>query len=101
MVLKMNTENYESYWEGCSSIEQIPGKVSGTWIFKGTRVPLYSLHDNMASGESISDFMENFPSVTMEQIQDVLRHEARRLENDRIITDRKVDAKPVREVCLR
>ena len=55
-------------------MERIPGKVSGDWLFKGTRVPVRALFENLESGARIEDFLEWFPRVTCQQVDLVLRH---------------------------
>lgn len=49
-----------------------PNTVSGAVVFAGTRVPLYNLWDYLNGGDSIDDFLESFPTVRREQIQQVL-----------------------------
>lgn len=49
-----------------------PEVVSGTPVFKGTRVPVEALLDNLAAGVSLDEFLENFPTVTREQARAVL-----------------------------
>ena len=61
-------------WSTCSAIERIPGKVSGEWLFKSTRVPVRALFENFAAGARVSDFVEWFPGVTREQVDVVLQH---------------------------
>jgi len=61
-------------WTQCSAVERIPGKVSGTWVFKGTRVPVRALFENLESGACLDDFLKWFPGVTHEQILAVLAH---------------------------
>lgn len=56
-------------------IERDPAKVSGEWVFKGTRVPLTALFENLKDGASIDEFLEWFPGVKREQILAVLDHE--------------------------
>ena len=58
----------------CPAVEQVPGKVSGTWLFKGTRVPLKALFENLESGATITQFLDWFPGVDRWQIEQVLRH---------------------------
>ncbi len=60
-------------WQRCFAVEQIPGKVSGAWLFRGTRIPVAALFENLEDGASIDDFLEWFPGVTREQVLDVLR----------------------------
>jgi uncharacterized protein (DUF433 family) len=64
-------------WRTCRAVEQIPGKVSGAWVFRGTRVPVRALFENLRDGASIEDFMNWFPGVQREQVEAVLDHELR------------------------
>ena len=48
-------------------IEINPEKVSGTPIFAGTRVPIKNLFDYLEGGDSLTDFLEDFPTVSREQ----------------------------------
>jgi uncharacterized protein (DUF433 family) len=58
-----------------SIIERHPQKMSGAWVFRGTRVPLSALFDNLKDGASIDEFLEWFPGVRREQVVAVLDHE--------------------------
>jgi uncharacterized protein (DUF433 family) len=66
-------------WQSCAAVERIPGKVSGEWLFKGMRVPVRALFENLEGGARIDDFLEWFPGVTREQAEMVLRHAERSL----------------------
>lgn len=66
-------------WESCSAVERNPGKISGAWAFTGTRVPLYALFENLASGTTVDEFVEWFPGVDKGQVRAVLEHEAKAL----------------------
>jgi uncharacterized protein (DUF433 family) len=66
-------------WADCPAVERVPGKVSGAWLFKGTRVPVKALFENLESGASIDDFLEWFPGVSRQQAEAVLRHAERSL----------------------
>lgn len=66
-------------WSECDAVERIPGKVSGIWLFKGTRVPVKALFENLEDGASVDDFLTWFPGVTREQVHTVLEHAARSL----------------------
>jgi uncharacterized protein (DUF433 family) len=61
-------------WSQCPAVERIPGKVSGAWLFRGTRVPVQALFENIEGGATIDEFLEWFPGVTREQVELVLRH---------------------------
>jgi uncharacterized protein (DUF433 family) len=63
-----------SNWDSCPEVERQEGKVSGAWVFKGTRVPVRALFDNVEDGASIDDFLEWFPGVTRRQVAAVLEH---------------------------
>jgi uncharacterized protein (DUF433 family) len=66
-------------WSQCESVERLPGKVSGAWLFKGTRVPVKALFENLEDGARIDDFLEWFPGVTRQQVEGVLSHAERSL----------------------
>jgi len=63
----------------CSAVERIPGKVGGVWLFKGTRVPVQALFENLESGATVENFLEWFPGVAREQVEAVLEHAQRSL----------------------
>jgi len=44
-----------------------PNVVSGTPVFKGTRVPVRALVDHLEAGDPLDNFLEGFPSVSREQ----------------------------------
>jgi len=64
-------------WADCSAVERNPQRVSGAWVFRGTRIPVAALFQNLEDGVSLAEFVEFFPGVTIEQAQDVLGHAAR------------------------
>ena len=61
-------------WNKCSAVERIPGKVSGAWLFRDTRVPVAALFENLAAGASVNDFLQWFEGVTRAQVEAVLKH---------------------------
>jgi len=67
-------------WSSCPAVERDPERVSGAWVFRGTRVPVTALFQNLEDGAQISDFIVWFPGVTLEQVRAVLEHAARSLE---------------------
>jgi len=67
-------------WSQCPAVERIPGKVSGAWLFKDTRVPVKALFENIEGGATVQEFLEWFPGVTRTQIDAVLEYAQRRLE---------------------
>ena len=59
-------------WSQCPAVERVAGKVGGVWIFKGTRVPVSALFENLKDGATVDEFLEWFPGVTREQVVAVL-----------------------------
>jgi uncharacterized protein (DUF433 family) len=66
-------------WSKCPAVESVPGKVSGAWVFRGTRLPVATIFENLEDGMSIEEIMEQF-DVTREQVSAVLDFAARSLE---------------------
>jgi uncharacterized protein (DUF433 family) len=66
-------------WSTCPAVESIPGKVSGAWVFRGTRMPVVTVFENLEDGMTIEEIMEQF-DVTREQVKAVLDFAARSLE---------------------
>ncbi len=66
-------------WDECAAVERHPGKVSGVWVFRGTRVPVSALFENLRAGASVEEFLDWFEGVDASQVQDVLDHELKSL----------------------
>ena len=64
-------------WAGCAAVERDPQRVSGAWVFRGTRIPVAALFENLEDGVSLAEFVELFPGVTEKQARLVLEHVAR------------------------
>ena len=64
-------------WTTCQAVERDPLKVSGAWVFRGTRVPVSALFENIEGGATVDQFVQWFPGVAREQIDAVLEHAAR------------------------
>jgi uncharacterized protein (DUF433 family) len=62
-------------WSQCPAVESIPGKVSGAWVFKDTRMPVATVFENLEAGLTVEEVMEEF-AVTREQINAVLHFAA-------------------------
>ena len=50
-------------WSTCPAVESVPGKVSGNWVFTGTRLSVYTLFENLESGATVEEFMDWFHPV--------------------------------------
>ena len=66
-------------WTQCTAVERSPERVSGTWVFGATRVPVAALFENLEGGATVGQFLEWFPGVTRGQVDAVLEHAARSL----------------------
>ena len=64
-------------WSSCPEVERDPQRVSGSWVFRGTRIPVAALFENLEDGAPVSQFVEWFPGVTIEQVRSVLEQAAR------------------------
>ena len=63
-------------WSQCPAVERSPERVGGAWVFRGTRVPVKALFENLESGARLDDFLAWFPGVAREQAEAVLEHAA-------------------------
>lgn len=66
-------------WSECPAVERVPGRVGGAWLFKGTRVPVRALFENLESRARGDEFVEWFPGVARERVEAVLEHAERSL----------------------
>ena len=67
-------------WSQCPVVESIPGRVSGAWVFKGTRLPVATVIENLED-LSIDEVIEQF-DVTREQVTAVLEFVAQSLRSE-------------------
>ena len=58
-------------WSQCPAVESIPDKVSGAWVFRGTRMPVQTVFENLEAGMSVEEITEVF-DVTAEEVKAVL-----------------------------
>jgi uncharacterized protein (DUF433 family) len=58
-------------WSQCDAVESIPGKVSGAWVFRGTRMPVQTVFENLEAGLSLEEITEVF-DVTPQEVMAVL-----------------------------
>jgi len=66
-------------WTSCSTVERHPERLSGAWVFRGTRVPVSALFANLEGGATVNEFLEWFPGVSKDQVNVVLEHASRSL----------------------
>ena len=67
-------------WETCPAVESVPGKLSGAWVFTGTRLPVSALFENLESGATVEEFIEWFQPVDEWKVKAVLQHAANSLK---------------------
>jgi len=66
-------------WSQCPAVESIPGKVSGAWVLKGTRMPVQAIFENLEAGLSVKEITEVF-DVTEDEVKAVLRFVSQSLD---------------------
>ena len=64
-------------WSSCPDVERDAERVSGAWLFHGSRVPVAALFENLEDGVPVGEFVELFPGVSLAQVRSVLEHVAR------------------------
>ena len=64
-------------WSYCPAVELDPEVVSGAWVFRGIRVPVVALFENLEDGVTVNEFVELFPGINLMHARSVLEHAAR------------------------
>ena len=67
-------------WSQCAAVERVPGKVSGAWVLRGTRMPVATIFENLEAGANIDDILKWFDGLDREQVKAVIDFAARSLE---------------------
>ena len=65
-------------WSQCSAVESVPGRLSGAWVFRNTRMPVSAVFENLEAGATIEE-IANWFGISKEQIIEVLAFAARSL----------------------
>ena len=73
-------------WSECPAVESVPARLGGAWVFRGTRMPVSAVFDNLEAGASIDEIIEQF-DITREQINTVLEFAARSLDAPTLAPD--------------
>ena len=66
-------------WSKCDAVESTPGKVSGAWIFRGTRIPVAVVFENLEDGLTIDEIIRMFDGLKRQQVRAVLDFAAQSL----------------------
>lgn len=67
-------------WSQCPAVERVPGKVSGAWVLRGTRMPVATIFENLEAGANIDDILKWFDGLDRDQVKAVIDFAARSLE---------------------
>ena len=67
-------------WSQCTAVESVPGKLSGAWVLKDTRMPVSAIFENLEAGASINDIMDWYDGLKREQVKAVIEFAARSLD---------------------
>lgn len=73
-------------WSQCPAVESIPGKVSGAWVLRGTRMPVSAIFENLEARANIDDIMEWYQGLDREQVKAVIEFAARSLDRSPALT---------------
>lgn len=68
-------------WSDLGAVDALKDKVSGTLVFRGTRVPIAALFENLRDGATVDQFLEWFPGVSRTDVESVLNYEVSLLTN--------------------
>jgi uncharacterized protein (DUF433 family) len=68
-------------WSRCPAVERTPGKVSGAWVLKGTRMPVATIFENLAAGTNVEDVLCWYEGLDRTQVQAVISFAARSLDS--------------------
>jgi uncharacterized protein (DUF433 family) len=67
-------------WAKCPAVESIPGKLNGAWVFRGTRIPVAAVFENLEDGLSMDEVVALYDGLTRAQVKAVLEFAAESLE---------------------
>jgi uncharacterized protein (DUF433 family) len=67
-------------WSQCPAVESVPGKASGAWAPRGTRMPVAAIFENIEAGANIDGIMEWLGGLDREQVKAVIEFAARSLD---------------------
>jgi uncharacterized protein (DUF433 family) len=67
-------------WSKCPAVESVPGKLNGAWVFRGTRVPVSAVFENLEDGLTINEIVQMFDGLSKELVVTVLEFAAQSLD---------------------
>ena len=63
-------------WSNCPAVESVPGKMSGAWVFRGTRIPAAAVFENLEDGLTVAEVVALYDGLTEQQVKAVLEFAA-------------------------
>ena len=67
-------------WDQCPAVERVPGRISGAWVLKDTRMPVSAIFENLEAGASIDNIIEWFHGLDRTKVEEVIEFAARSLD---------------------
>ena len=67
-------------WSKCPAVESVPEKMSGAWVFRGTRIPVAAIFENLDDGLTVTEVTALFDGLTRDEVRAVLEFAAQSLE---------------------
>jgi uncharacterized protein (DUF433 family) len=67
-------------WSKCPAVESVPGKLKGAWVFRGTRVPVSAVFENLEDGLNINEIVQMFDGLSKDLVVTVLEFAAQSLD---------------------
>lgn len=67
-------------WSKCPAVESVPGKLCGAWVFRGTRVPVSAVFENLEDGLTIDEIVQMFDGLSKDLVVTVLEFAAQSLD---------------------
>lgn len=67
-------------WSTCSTVESVPERLSGAWVFRDTRIPVSAVFENFEDGLTIDEIAGLYDGLTRTQVESVLEFAVRSLE---------------------
>ena len=79
-------------WSHCAVVERTPGKVSGAWVFKGTRVPVDTILTFLAKGYSVDQLLRSWPELARPAVEEAIHLASESLQNCYVTSLQAVEA---------
>jgi uncharacterized protein (DUF433 family) len=71
-------------WSQCEAVERVPGKLSGAWVLRGTRMPVATVFENLEAGANLDDILEWYDGLDRDQVKAVIDFAVRSLNQSAV-----------------